>query len=159
LTGTNQVKESQVPTKFVNPSPKKIKKKKYGYRSKQNKIDTVYVSLVAKYSGQGILVDDDEVLRGPDVIRLHVKKYDALCSIEDALKAVENKAGQKIIAVSIPLSMKNTFQRKGFLVYIKLASVAMIPEALDILHVFPQFKKCGVAVANVAPVAPVQNEV
>merc|ERR1719411_570761 len=54
-------------------------------------------SLVAKYSGQGILVDDDEVLRGPDVIRLHVKKYDALCSIEDALKAVENKAGQKII--------------------------------------------------------------
>jgi len=126
------------------------KKKKFGYRSKQNKIDTVYASLVGKYTALDTLVDQNEVLRGPDVIRLHVKKFDALCTIEDALEAVEWDI--KIVGVSIPLSMKNTFQKKGFLVYIKLEKVEEVERAQSILQTFPEFKKCGVA--HVAPSSP-----
>jgi len=128
------------------PQPKIHKKKKFGYRSKQNKIDTVYAALVAKYTANETLVDQEAVLRGPDVIRLHVKKYDALCTIEDALETVESYI--KIVGVSIPLSMKNTFQKKGFLVYIKLDDVEKVGQAQTILRTFPEFKKC--AVANVA---------
>lgn len=138
------------PMRKQKVSPKRThKKKKFGYRSKQNKIDMVYAALVSKYTTIGTLVDQDDVLRGPNVIRLHVKKYDALCSIEDALCAVERADGLKIDGVSIPLSMKNTFQKKGFLVYIRLEEISMVESAQTILRKFPEFKKCGVA--NVTP--------
>lgn len=126
-------------------SSNRNKKKRFGYRSKQNKIDTVYDALVQKYTAIGTLFDQDDVLRGPSVIRLHVKKYDALCSIEDALQAVETTPGMKIDGVSIPLSMKNTFQKKGFLVYFRLTDVNMVERAQEILRTFPEFKKCDVA--------------
>lgn len=144
-------KEPAVRKQKVSPAKRTHKKKKFGYRSKQNKIDMVYAALVSKYTSIGTLVDQDDVLRGPNVIRLHVKKYDALCSIEDALCAVERADGLKIDGVSIPLSMKNTFQKKGFLVYIRLEEIAMVEPAQDILRKFPEFKKCGVA--NVTPAA------
>ena len=56
----------------------KLKKKrncffKCGYRTKQDKIEAVYQSLQKKYTQLGKLVSDDEVLRGEDTIRLHVK--------------------------------------------------------------------------------------
>lgn len=131
------------------PKQNMHKKKRYGYRSKQNKIDEVYASLICKYVSQQILVSENEVIRGPDVIRLHVKKYDALCTINDALNAVESADDMKIVAVSVPLSMKNSFQKKGFLVYIKLERIDMVKRAQAILATFPKFTKCGVA--NVLP--------
>merc|ERR1719277_1112136 len=74
-------------------------KKKFGFRSKQNMIDKVYLSLVEKYEKRGILAGDDEVLRGDDTIRLHVKKFKALQRIEEALLAAERipclRAGRK----------------------------------------------------------------
>jgi len=144
--------KAQPPQPLAN---KTHKKKKFGYRSKQNKIDTVYASLVGKYTALDTLVDQNEVLRGPDVIRLHVKKFDALCTIEEALEAVEWYI--KIVGVSIPLSMKNTFQKKGFLVYIKLEKVEDVERARSILQTFPEFKKCGVA--HVAPSPPTSPSV
>lgn len=153
LLSLEKKEEPKPKMKVQSPQPmtnKTHKKKKFGYRSKQNKIDSVYTSLVAKYTALDTLVDQNEVLRGPDVIRLHVKKFDALCTIEEALEAVEWYI--KIVGVSIPLSMKNTFQKKGFLVYIKLEKVEDVERAQSILQKFPEFKKCGVA--HVAPSPP-----
>ena len=38
-------------------------------------IDKVYESISRKYEALGILASADEVLRGDDTIRLHVKKF------------------------------------------------------------------------------------
>jgi len=120
-------------------------KKKFGFRSKQNMIDKVYLSLVEKYEKRGILAGDDEVLRGDDTIRLHVKKFKALQRIEEALQAAERIDSVTISRVSIPLSMKNQFQKKGFLVYVQVEEVWMVPLAQKIFRQFDEFKKCDVA--------------
>jgi len=134
--------------------------KKYRYRSKQNKIDAVYESLKAKYTDNGKLVDDDIVLRGDDTLRLHVKKFDALCKIEEALEEVEKEEPEiEIMHVSIPMSMKNKFQKKGFLVYLKLQSVGMIDRVKEIFQRYDEFKKCEVARPNPSNQRPVANDV
>lgn len=147
------VSPSPAPVKVEIPTrvPRRRRRQhRFGYRTKQNKIDTVYEALVKKYTEQGILAEKEIVLRGPDTIRLHVKKYDALATIEDALRAVESIPQMEISGVSIPLSMKNQFQKKGFLVYIKLADVSMIPLAQEKLRTFAEFRKCEVALPNPA---------
>merc|ERR550519_532585 len=124
--------------------PRRVKRK-YGFRSKQNKIDKVFEALCEKYENLGILASKDEVLRGEDTIRLHVKKYKALNRIQEALEAVEREESIVISKVSIPLSMKNQFQKKGFLVYTRVQDVSMVDEAKRIFQQFEEFKKCEVA--------------
>jgi len=120
-------------------------KKKFGFRSKQNMIDKVYESISRKYENLGILASSDEVLRGDDTIRLHVKKFKALKRIQEALEAVEREPSIRISKVSVPLSMKNQFQKKGFLVYTQLADVSMVAAAKRIFQQFEEFRKCEVA--------------
>jgi len=120
-------------------------KKKFGFRSKQNMIDKVYESISRKYENLGILASSDEVLRGDDTIRLHVKKFKALKRIQEALEAVEREPSIRISKVSVPLSMKNQFQKKGFLVYTQLADVSMVATAKRIFQQFEEFRKCEVA--------------
>jgi len=120
-------------------------KKKFGFRSKQNMIDKVYESISRKYEALGILASADEVLRGDDTIRLHVKKFKALKRIQEALEAVEREPSVRIAKVSVPLSMKNQFQKKGFLVYTQLADVSMVATAKRIFQQFEEFRKCEVA--------------
>lgn len=132
------------PRKSFNSNQRRPKKK-FGFRSKQNKIDEVYEALSRKYENLGILASTDEVLRGEDTLRLHVKKFKALKRIQEALDAVEREPSIRISKVSIPLSMKNQFQKKGFLVYTQVEDVSMIPQAKRIFQQFDEFKKCEVA--------------
>lgn len=143
LSVNNSMKFNHVNRNLKN-YPRKSKKK-YGFRSKQNMIDKVYISLVEKYEKRGILAGNDEVLRGDDTIRLHVKKFKALQRIEEALQAAERIDSVTISRVSIPLSMKNQFQKKGFLVYVQVEEVWMVPLAQKIFKQFDEFKKCDVA--------------
>jgi len=135
-----QVREPRKPI----TQPRRVKRK-YGFRSKQNKIDKVFEALCQKYESLGILASKDEVLRGEDTIRLHVKKYKALNRIQEALEAVEREESIVISKVSIPLSMKNQFQKKGFLVYTRVQDVSMVNEAKRIFQQFEEFRKCEVA--------------
>jgi len=121
------------------------KVKHYGFRSKQNMIDKVYDLLIRKYTAMGILAPDEEVLRGETTIRLHVKKYKALISIEAALESVEAVDKVTIKRISIPLSMKNEFQKKGFLVYVQVSDIKEVPIAQSVLRQFEVFRKCEVA--------------
>lgn len=124
---------------------KRQTKKKFGYRTKQNKIDVVFNALQTKYINNGKLVSNDVVLRGEDTVRLHVKKYDALDKIQTAICAVEAEPDLEISHVSIPMSMKNKFQKKGFLVYLKMSDASMIEKVKNIFKKFKEFQKCDVA--------------
>lgn len=126
----------------------KIKKKKirkYGFRSKQIMINKVYSNLCTKYEKLGILARKDEVLRGEDTVRLHVKKFKALQRIEAALETLEHVNFLKIQRISLPLSMKNQFQKKGFLVYVQLKDAWMAEAAQVVFRKFDEFRKCHVA--------------
>lgn len=137
----------QVTTKPAHrrTQPAQQRKKKYGFRSKQNMIDKVFNALCKKYGDMGILAGMDEVLRGETTIRLHVKKFKALQRIEEALVAVEKIPWIDIDRISIPVSMKNQFQKKGFLVYCRVAQRSMVDEAKRIFQSFDEFKKCEIA--------------
>merc|ERR1719204_1852200 len=124
------------------------KRTKFGYRSKQNKIDTVHENLEKRYAARGILADKEEVLRGPDVLRLHVKKFDALTKIEQVLETAEKQRGVMLKSVSIPLSMKNEFQKKGFLVYCQLSNVEHVEKVKKFFQSYPEFAKCQIALPN-----------
>jgi len=124
------------------------KRTKFGYRSKQNKIDTVHENLEKRYAARGILADKEEVLRGCDVLRLHVKKFDALTKIEQVLETAEKLPGVTLKSVSIPLSMKNEFQKKGFLVYCQLSDVNHVEKVKLFFQSFPEFAKCQIAMPN-----------
>lgn len=105
-------------------------------------IDTVYFKLSQKYSALGVL--ETSGLRGDDTIRVHVKNFKALARIEQALVAVESNPHVKISKVSLPFSFRNEFQKKGFLVYLKLENVTMVPFAQSVFREYDEFKKCGV---------------
>lgn len=91
--------------------------KKYGYRSKQNKIDEVIAKLKSTFESEGKLVPENHGIRGPTVGRVHCKKWRSLNKIEEACDIALSDPRINTIRVSLPLSMKNKFQKKGFLVY------------------------------------------
>merc|ERR1719392_107834 len=112
------------------------------YRSKQDMIDKVFLALSQKYTALGLL--ENKGLRGDDTIRVHVKNFNALTRIEEALIAVESHPKVKVSRVSLPFSFRNEFQKKGFLVYLKLEDVTMVPHAQTVFRQYDEFKKCGV---------------
>merc|ERR1719447_2088845 len=99
----SRVKREIIRPKQPTPQPAVIQhrrpKKKFGFRSKQNMIDKVYDAISRKYENLGILASSDEVLRGDDTIRLHVKKFKALKRIQEALEAVEREPSIRISKV------------------------------------------------------------
>jgi len=112
------------------------------YRSKQDMIDKVFLALSQKYTALGLL--ENKGLRGDDTIRVHVKNFKALTRIEEALIEVESHPKVKVSKVSLPFSFRNEFQKKGFLVYLKLEDVTMVPHAQTVFRQYDEFKKCGV---------------
>merc|ERR1719219_1667283 len=50
----------------------------------------------------------------------------------------------KVSRVSLPFSFRNEYQKKGFLVYLKLEDVTMVPHAQSVFRQYDEFKKCGV---------------
>merc|ERR1719195_1127367 len=124
----------------------KPQNKKYRHRSKQTRILEVHQKLKEEYTAKGLYAGDDEVLRGFDTVRVHVKTYKALNRIECPLNDVEKHPSVQILKIATPFSMKNRFQKKGFIVYLKLASADMVPIVQEIFsHYKEDFAKCDVA--------------
>lgn len=133
--------EATVVTKTKPPQNKKFR-----HRSKQERIMEVHAQLKENYTAKGLYASEDEVLRGFDTVRVHVKTYKALNRIECPLNDVEEHPDVKILKIATPFSMKNKFQKKGFIVYLKLAHVAMVPIVQEIFsHYQEDFPKCDVA--------------
>jgi len=119
--------------------------KKFRHRSKQMRILEVHAKLKEEYTDKGIYAAENEVLRGYDTVRVHVKTYKALNKIESPLSEVENDPRIEVLKIATPFSMKNKFQKKGFIVYLKLAEVEMVPIVQNIFGKYEDFTKCDVA--------------
>jgi hypothetical protein len=125
---------------------KNPKQPKYAHRSKQKRIDQVHADVVDYYTKLNLHVGDKEVLRGNDTVRIHVKTFHGLNEIKGVLEEV--RATVDISKMSTPISMKNKFQKKGFIVYLKLADEAFVPTVQSIFAKYSEhFKKCEVAKA------------
>jgi len=128
------------------PQTAKLQNKKYPHRSKQKRIMEVYAKLKEEYTAKGLYASDDEVLRGFDTVRVHVKTFKAVNRIGCPLNDVEKHPRVKILKIATPFSMKNKFQKKGFIVYLKLAHVDMVEIVQEIFsHYKEHFPKCDVA--------------
>merc|ERR1719499_130557 len=111
----------------AEPAEAPAKRKKYPHRSKQIRILEVHASLKEEYTARGLYADEDEVLRGEDTVRAHVKTFQGLNKIKDVLDEVHKCPNVTVRRIATPFSMKNKFQRKGFIVYLKLSSPAEVP--------------------------------
>jgi len=120
------------------------RQQKFGYRSKQNKIDAVLTNLQNNLAH--LITCTGEKLRGPDTVRIDVKRFSALQNIERLLEKVEEDETINIIKADFPVSQKNRFQKKGFIAYIKCATV----EEAERLRTFIEVKGRGVYRVKIA---------
>jgi hypothetical protein len=130
----------------AEPAEAPAKRKKYPHRSKQIRILEVHASLTEEYTARGLYADEDEVLRGEDTVRVHVKTFHGLNKIKDVLDEVHKCPDCTVKRIATPFSMKNKFQKKGFIVYLKLNSPSEVPAVQAIFARYSEhFKKCDVA--------------
>lgn len=136
-------------SRSASPCPQESKapqNKKYRHRSKQIRIDEVHEELRVKYTAKGLYAGDDEVLRGFDTVRVHVKTFHALNEIKFPLQDIENDSRVQILKIATPFSMKNRYQKKGFIVYLKLASSNQVEVVQSIFAKYKEhFAKCDIA--------------
>merc|ERR1711994_1013445 len=136
----------------MGPQEKTTKRKKYPHRSKQIRILEVHASLKEEYTARGLYADEDEVLRGEDTVRAHVKTFQGLNKIKDVLDEVHKCPNVTVRRIATPFSMKNKFQKKGFIVYLKLSSPAEVPAVQAVFARYSEyFKKCDVALPKEKP--------
>merc|ERR1719228_2773229 len=114
------------------PVPGK-RQKKFGYRSKQRKIDRTHKNIQEKFSALGLFAKERELVRGDDTLRIHVKTFEGLTDIQTALTEIHNHRDIEIRRVAAVFSKKNRFQKKGFIVYLKVGSVAQVDTCLRLL--------------------------
>lgn len=117
--------------------------KRYGYRTKQNKIEKVYASVTRHFDELGVLSPEDVGIRGTTVARLHVKKWHSLSRIEEAIAKVEANENIETQRVSCPVSMKNLYQKKGFLIYWETASEEQTQLLMDVFKSFSEKDRDG----------------
>jgi len=109
------------------------RQKKFAYRSKQKKIDRTHRSIQEKFSELGLFARERELVRGDDTLRIHVKTFDGLTDIQTALNEIHNHMDIEIRRVAAVFSKKNRFQKKGFIVYLKVGSIAQVDTCLRLL--------------------------
>lgn len=109
------------------------RQKKFGYRSKQRKIDRTHRNIQEKFSSLGLFARERELVRGDDTLRIHVKTFEGLTDIQTALNEIHNHREIEICRVAAVFSKKNRFQKKGFIVYLKVGSVAQVDTCLRLL--------------------------
>lgn len=97
--------------------------KKYAFRSKQRKIDKVRGMIKDHFEFLGLFAAEKELVRGEDTVRVHVKTFPGLTKIQEALKEIEDHPDIQITRIACPFSKKNKKQKKGFIVYLKVATV------------------------------------
>merc|ERR1712048_170450 len=142
-----EVKDETVESKQVNP--------KRPHRAKQIKIMKIRTLVKDQCVNKGIYAEEnEEFLRGEDVLRIHVKTWEALDLIQDVLDEVETAV--PIARIALPFSMKNKFQKKGFICYLKVAELRYVEIVKAIFAKYPAFKKCDVALPK--PPAHVTTE-
>lgn len=73
----------------------------------------------------------------------HVKKWHSLSRIEEAIAKVEANENIETQRVSCPVSMKNLYQKKGFLIYWETASEEQTQLLMDVFKSFSEKDRDG----------------
>jgi len=136
------------------------RQKKFGYRSKQRKIDRTHRNIQEMFSALGLFAKERELVRGDDTLRIHVKTFEGLTDIQSALNEIHNHKEIEIVRVAAVFSKKNRFQKKGFIVYLKVASVAEVEVCMRLLkHYHNSLRNVAIARAKTPQVSnkPVQK--
>jgi len=157
----NTARQNKRPRKERQGGNKNTKRrpKRYGYRTKQDKIENVYARVTEYFSNQGVLVPEDHGVRGETVARVHIKKWLSLVKIEEAIVLVEADPRINTVRVSAPVSMKNQYQKKGFLIYWETETVEGLNHLMTHFKSYnekdedgswkmDEFQKIGVALQN-----------
>jgi len=117
------------------------------HRSKQMKIDKSHAELEETCRQWGVLADDNEVLRGEDVTRTHVKTWEGLDLIHEVLEEINDTI--PIARIALPISMKNPFQKKGYICYLQVQNLEDVSVVQSIFAQYPvAFKKCDIALPS-----------
>jgi len=131
------------------------KQKKYGYRTKQKKIDRAFQSLNKKLRSWGVLADEKELVRGPTTVRVHIKKFSGLGKIHKVMIEINDVV--QIQRVAVVLSRKNKDQYKGFIIYLRVASEQQRKYVQSIFHRHKEWKDdCKVALPKNRPTSELQ---
>lgn len=137
------------PSQLTEPN-KPAKKKKTRlqdtprFRYKQDLIENTLAELRAMFVGR--VLPEDQALRGASTLRLHVKTETAIRSIVEVMRRVTSMEGVEITQVSLPISMKNKYQMKGFLCYFEITDVNMTTPVLNFVKSnYACFERCKVA--------------
>jgi len=140
----NQFSRSVTPTAVPTEN---VTKRKFPHRSKQNCISQTYEEIKSYFNPLGIYAEGEEdILRGDDVCRVHVKNYNGLKKILDVLKQVYSHKDVTLKRLATPISMKNKFQKKGFICYMQVSDVSQVPIVQGIFSNYVDlYKKCDVA--------------
>lgn len=120
-------------------SKKKLKSQGRGFKSKQKKINNVYQNLIRKFAQTNYL--KEEVDRSYETCRVHAKTWDGLNVIEKALDEILAEESIEIQEIGFHKSMKNKYQQKGILVYIKVASGNQVESVFDIYNSYGRHLK------------------
>lgn len=151
------------PDPAVAPTNSVKKPRKFKHGSKQERIMQVYEAIQKKYTAQGVYAGEHEVLRGADTVRVHVKTYKGLDKIEAALQEVDDCPDVRLRKLATPFSMKNRFQKKGFIVYLRLQSPDMVDSVKAVFKKYEEyFRKCDVAMpkpTDPQPTEPVDTKI
>lgn len=125
--------------KETDSSKKRLKSQGRGFKSKQIKINVVYQNLIEKFEKTDYL--KPEVERTHQTSRVHAKTWDGLNLIERALDEVLVDESIEICEIGFHKSMKNKYQQKGILVYLKVGSQAQVERLFDIYNSFGRHLK------------------
>jgi len=103
-----------------------------GFKTKQKKINVVYNNLVEKFGKTPYL--KAEVDRSYETSRVHAKTWDGLNIIEEALEKVVSDETIEMKEIGFHKSMKNKYQQKGILVYIKVGTQKQVQRLFEIYN-------------------------
>jgi len=123
------------------------RRKKFGFRSKQRKIEKTRSEIKNHFERKGLFAEEGELVRGSDTVRVHVKTFEGLNKIQNALRDVENSPDCEITRIACPFSKKNKFQKKGYILYLKVADKSQVPSVLEIFEKYEDsLKNCVIAI-------------
>merc|ERR1711881_837006 len=105
------------------------------------------------FENLGLFAAEKELVRGEDTVRVHVKTFPGLTKIQEALNEIEEHPQIQVTRIACPFSKKNKKQKKGFIVYLKVATVEQKEMVQEIFGRYEDvLKNCVTARPRVIPV-------
>lgn len=115
---------------FVSTPPNEQKsaapQRKYPHRSKQRKIENTTRWIQSIAENRGIFAAPRELVRGRRTVQCHAKTFQACKDVKVALQKVLENPNIQIDRIACPFSKKNEFQKKGFILYLKVEDEAQV---------------------------------